>query len=118
MEDYFGYNVQLCMNITDIDDKIIKGAKEQNIEYFEFSRQWETDFFSDMKALNVRLPTVITRVSEYVPEIIEYIKGIILKGFAYESNGSVYFNVSKYGSNPCNCYPKLEPSRISDKETL
>lgn len=49
-----------------------------------------------MKNLNVELPDVITRVSEFVPEIISYIEKIIANGYAYESNGSVYFDVAKF----------------------
>ena len=54
----------------------------------------------DMKRLNVKLPTVITRVSEYMPEIIAYIERIIDNGYAYESNGSVYFDVETFGYSP------------------
>ena len=53
-----------------------------------------------MKNLNVELPDVITRVSEFIPEIIDFIKKIIENGYAYESNGSVYFNVSKFNVKP------------------
>jgi cysteinyl-tRNA synthetase len=56
----------------------------------------ETEFFNDCARLNIRLPNVITRVSEYVPEIVEFIEKIIKNGFAYESAGSVYFDVIKY----------------------
>ena len=73
MTDYFGYNVKLCMNITDIDDKIIMRANEKKVDFSSFSREQETEFFKDMEELNVRLPSVVTRVSEYVPEIVAFI---------------------------------------------
>ena len=93
MTDYFGYDVKLCMNITDIDDKIIIKANASNIEFSKISRDNETEFLNDCEALNIRLPNVITRVSEYVPEIVQFIETIIENGYAYESNGSVYFDV-------------------------
>jgi len=77
MSDYFGYNVKLCMNITDIDDKIIMRAKEQEKEFSTLSRQMETEFFKDCEALNIRLPNVITRVTEYITEIVDFIAKII-----------------------------------------
>jgi cysteinyl-tRNA synthetase len=70
MTDYFGYNIKLVMNITDIDDKIIRKAIEANVPFETISRKYETEFLDDMKRLNVGLPEVITRVSEYVPEIV------------------------------------------------
>ena len=96
LTDYFGYNVKMCMNITDIDDKIIMRSNERKMKFEELSRHFETEFLTDCENLNIRLPTVITRVSEYVPEIVDFIKTIIENGFAYESNGSVYFDVHKY----------------------
>ena len=73
MRDYFGYNIHMVMNITDIDDKIIKRANESKEQFNTFSRKYETLFFKDMKALGVELPDVITRVSEFVPEIVAFI---------------------------------------------
>ncbi|CAF4345141.1 unnamed protein product [Rotaria sp. Silwood2] len=65
-----------------------------------------------MKNLHIKFPTVITCVSQYVPQIIEFIEKIIKKGNAYESNGSVYFDTSKYHQQ--DSYAKLEPDRIDD----
>jgi cysteinyl-tRNA synthetase len=64
------------MNITDIDDKIIKKAREENKHFLDVTKHFEADFFEDMKTLNVEMPDVVTRVSEYMPEIIDYIKTI------------------------------------------
>ena len=74
MTDYFGYNIKLVMNITDIDDKIIRKALEQNISFEELSRRYENEFLDDMRRLNVQLPERITRVSEFVPEIVAFIE--------------------------------------------
>lgn len=106
------------MNITDIDDKIIREANAQGKSFSEFSRHFETEFFEDMKALNVELPDVITRVSEFVPEIIKYIEQIISNGYAYEANGSVYFDVQKYNDGEKHKYAKLEPTSATDVEKL
>lgn len=71
-----------------------------------------------MKNLNVELPEVITRVSEFVPEIVRYIEKIIANGYAYESNGSVYFDVQKFNDGKKHRYAKLEPTSVDDKEKL
>lgn len=118
MTDYFGYDVKLCMNITDIDDKIIMRANEQKKDFAEISRRMETEFFKDCEALNIKLPSVITRVTEYVPEIVAFIQKIIDNGYAYESNGSVYFNVVKYGNAENHSYAKLEPTNVGNMELL
>lgn len=118
MTDYFGYNIKLVMNITDIDDKIINKAITQEKDFLEISRAMEDSFMDDMKRLNVALPDVITRVSEYVPEIVDFIEVIIKNGYAYESNGSVYFDVVKYSNDPDHTYAKLEPTSVDNKELL
>ena len=110
--------VQLVMNITDVDDKIIRKSQEQNVEFTEISRKYENEFMEDMKKLNVGLPTVITRVSEYMPEIIAYIEKIIQNGFAYESNGSVYFDVEAFSASPDHRYNKLEPGAANDAQRV
>jgi cysteinyl-tRNA synthetase len=99
MTNYFGYDVVMCMNITDIDDKIINRSNEVGIEFKEFTKMWEEDFFKDMKALNVMYPTYITRVTEYVPEVISFIQKLIDKKYAYVNNESVYFDIDEYKKN-------------------
>lgn len=86
------------MNITDIDDKILARAKEQNTAPLDLARKFENEFFEDMDALNVMRPTIVTRVSEHVTlSIIPYIEKIIKNGMAYRSSdGSVYFDVTAF----------------------
>jgi cysteinyl-tRNA synthetase len=92
-----GKKVQLVMNITDIDQKIINKSKELNCYWKDVSRQYEKSFFQDMKKLNVEVPNVVARITDYVPEIVAYIQKIIDNGFAYvTSDGSVYFDSKAY----------------------
>lgn len=211
ISDYFGYNILYCMNITDIDDKIIKRARErfllkkytddnstsiekvledcqlalqhvkgiraqendkdkqamydkqisvveaslQNINnlsendakrkklfedcrdilspyldsiyphtkspldneiFLELARHFESEYHSDMSRLNILPAHILTRVSEYVPEIIKFIEKIIDNGYAYVSNSSVYFDTVKFHEN--HSYAKLEPDRAKDIAAL
>lgn len=113
MENYFGYNIYYTMNITDIDDKIIKKVVDQKVELSEVTRKYENLFFEDMKKLNVKYPNQITRVTEFIPEIIAFIEKLISNGYAYESNGSVYFDINSYTSKG-HVYAKLDPSKITE----
>ncbi len=96
LEDHFGYHITFVMNITDVDDKIIKRSQEEGISVKELTSKWEQSFLEDMEHLNVKPPTVLTRVSQHIDEIISFIQKLIEKEMAYISNGSVYFDVIKF----------------------
>ena len=115
LSNYFHYDVNLCMNITDIDDKIIQKSNEQKRDFSEFARYWENKFFKDMESLNIMYPDYITRVSEYIPEIISFIEVIIKNGYAYEKNGSVYFDIDQYKKGN-HMYCKLVPQNQNLKD--
>lgn len=117
LSGYFGYDVVVQMNVTDIDDKIIKRANERQIPFHELGRFYETEFMEDMDRLNVKRPDYLTRVTEYLPEVVEYIEQIIRNGFAYESNGSVYFDTKAFVDAGHN-YGKLEPWSVGDEKLL
>lgn len=119
LTDYFGHRVSLVMGMTDIDDKIINRAKERGVSHTTLARKFEADFMEDMESLNVRPPSTYLRVSEHIPEIIQYIQGIERKGLAYTidgweggGEGGVYFDVARFTAEG-NEYGKLK-SGIAD----
>ncbi|CRG99705.1 cysteine--tRNA ligase, putative [Plasmodium relictum] len=118
LTNYFKYDVFLVINITDIDDKIIKRSEEEKIDFNELARKWEYEFWEDMKRLNVLLPTAITRVSEYVDDIIRYIEKIIENKYAYISEGSVYFDIEEFKKNEIHFYARMEPSSVKDENRI
>jgi cysteinyl-tRNA synthetase len=70
---------------------------------------WEDQFFKDMARLRVRAPDTLTRVTEYVPEVVSFVDQIIKNGYAYESAGSVYFDTIAFDKADGHNYAKLEP---------
>ena len=81
--------------------------------FTQLTARYEADFFDDMASLNVLPPSAITRVSDYVPEIISYIEKIGENGFCYEANGSVYFDTVAFNSDETKRYGKLDPSKVA-----
>lgn len=117
LTEYFGYDVEVQMNVTDIDDKIIKKANERNVPFIHVAMEYEQEFLDDMAALNVRPPDHLTRVTDFVPEIIAYIEKIIGNGYAYESQGSVYFDVTAFREDG-HGYAKTAPWCVNSQELL
>ena len=101
--EFSGYDVQHVMNITDIEDKIIKRVREQKTSLREFTGKFETAFLDDLKALNCKEPHVKPRATEYITEIIALIEKLVARGIAYQAaDGSVYFSITKYQGCGCN----------------
>ncbi len=93
---YRGYDVTFVRNFTDIDDKIIKRAREEGLPWHEVARKYTEEFYRDMESLGVERADIEPRATEYINEMIEIIKGLIEKGYAYVVDGDVYFSVSAF----------------------
>jgi cysteinyl-tRNA synthetase len=98
--EFKGYDVQHIMNITDVDDKIIKRVRETKTSLRDFTGKFESAFFDDLKTLNCRLPSNTPRATEYIPQITELIGKLLERGLAYKTpDGSIYFSIEKYRSS-------------------
>ena len=82
----------------------------QNEVFNAHARKYEADFVEDMASLGVRMPDALSRVTEYLPQIVEFVEAIVAKGLAYESNGSIYMDIGAF-RRAGHSYPKLEPSK-------
>ena len=91
-----GYDVTYCRNVTDVDDKILKKAEKEGKTPEEVSQYWYKKFSDSMKALNNLKPDIEPFATKTLGEMIAINKDLINKGFAYESNGDVYFRVKKF----------------------
>jgi cysteinyl-tRNA synthetase len=91
-----GFKVKHVMNITDVDDKTIKGANAEKVELEEFTKKYTDAFFEDIEKLYISKADYYPRATDHIPEMVVIIKGLLEKGYAYKKNGSVYFNISKF----------------------
>ena len=119
--EYLGYRVRYVQNITDVghltddadagEDKIVRQARKERLEPMEVVEYYTRSYFEDMDALNILRPDISPRASGHVPEQIELAQILIEKGYAYESNGSVFFSVKDWPS-----YGKLSGRKIEELE--
>jgi len=122
-------------SLADVEDKVAKladmlgeeafsdnnnteGGMKWSIQdgYLKLAQFYEREFMEDMKLMGVKNPDCLTRVSEYTEQIVQYIEGIVSNGYAYESNGSVYFDVTAFESSENHKYAKLKKSALDDVE--
>jgi len=110
--EYKGFAVTFVMNITDIDDKIIKKAIEGRKEYSLVAETYANAFLEDLKKLNIKPATLYPKATAHISEIISMIKLLEEKGFAYNVNGNVFYDVSKFAG-----YGKLSGKNLEDLES-
>ena len=94
--EYRGYEVNFVQNFTDIDDKMINKANDENTTVKEIGDKYICEYYKDADGLNIKRATTNPRATEYINEIIDFVSGLIEKGYAYEVNGDVYFRTKKF----------------------
>ena len=108
---YRGYEVTYVRNFTDIDDKIIKRANDEGVDYKSITEKYIHEFNVDMGSLGLERPTVEPRATEHIPEMIRLISTLVEKGHAYPSGGDVFFSVEKFKD-----YGKLSKRNIEEMQ--
>ncbi len=106
---YLGYEVTYVRNYTDVDDKIIKRAHQEAVSCQEIAERYIKEYATDMANLGMFPPTYEPRATEHIPQIIELIKKLMTKGFAYQVDGDIYFAVEKFTS-----YGKLSGRSLTE----
>ena len=107
--EFRGYRVRYVQNFTDVDDKIIARANQSGLSTRELAEGFIEQYFLDIDALNVKRADIYPRATEEIPKIIEVIAGLIEKGYAYQSDGDVYFRLSSFPQ-----YGKLSHRSLSE----
>ena len=118
---YCGYKVKGVMNITDVghllsdgdegEDKMQKAARKEGKTPWEIAAFYTDAFFKDIDALNVGRPEIIAKATDHIPEMIEFVKGLLEKGYAYEISDGIYFDIGKFPG-----YGKLSGQTVDEKE--
>ncbi len=106
--EYRGYKVNFIQNFTDIDDKMIKKANDEGITVKELGDKFIEEYYKDADGLQIERATTNPRATEYIQEVIDFVKDLIDKGFAYEVDGDVYFSTKKFESYGKLCGQNLE----------
>lgn len=130
--EYLGYDVLRVMNVTDVghlendsddgEDKMQKSAEREKKSAYEIADFYEREFFTDCAKLNIRKPSVVERATKHIDTYIEMIQKLLDTGYAYESNGNIYFDVTKSnnyyqlsGKNPDELYVGVRETVEEDK---
>ena len=93
---YSGYRVRYLMNVTDVADRIVQRAEELKRDPLDLARQYQAAFLEDMQSLGITSVDEYARASDYIPQMITQVAGLVKKGFAYETETGVYFQVDKF----------------------
>ncbi len=118
---YNGYKIKHAMNITDVghlvsdgdegEDKMLKSAREEHKSPEEIAEYYTKLFFEDLKKLNIETPEIICKATEHIPLMLEYVKKLVDKGYAYETSTAIYFDISKLDK-----YPVLSNHNVEEQK--
>jgi cysteinyl-tRNA synthetase len=117
--EYRGFKVKHVMNITDVDDKTIKGSRKAKKTLKEFTNFYLRAFLEDLKYLNIQMPNFLPRATAHIPQMVNLIKILLKKGFAYKAKDkSVYFKISKFPEYGALAQIKKQNLKTSDDFVL
>lgn len=116
---YFGYGVTQVMNLTDVDDKTIRGAIKEKVTLDEFTKPYVAAFFEDLKTLNVEPAEHYPAATQYIQQMIQMIEGLLSKGVAYRgTDGSVYFSIEKFPHYGCLSHLNMHELKAGASERI
>lgn len=127
---YDGYKIKGVMNITDVghlqsdadegEDKMVKAAAETGKTPWEIAEFYTNDFFNSFKALNIGKPEVVCKATEHIPDMIEFTRQLVEKGYGYEISDGIYFDISKFPSygklSRCNLEEQIAGARVEKND--
>lgn len=93
---YQGYDVMQVMNLTDVEDKIIRDSQQTGLPLHDFTQTYKQAFFEDLRTLNVEPAEVYPEATKHIPEMVALIKQLLEQGYAYEINGSIYYRIERF----------------------
>lgn len=116
--EYNGYSLKHVMNITDVghlesdadegEDKMEKAARKENKDPYEIAAHYTEAFFHDMKRLNIQKPETVAKATDHIKDMLEFVKILVKKGYAYETSRAIYFDISKLDRYPVLSNRKLD----------
>ncbi len=106
---FSGYEVREVMNLTDVDDKTIRGSQKAKQSLRNFTEKYEKAFLEDIKEMNIQKPEVMPRATEHIKEMVAIVKKLLDKGIAYKANDGIYFSIGKFRN-----YGKLSGIKIKE----
>jgi cysteinyl-tRNA synthetase len=93
---YCGYEVTQVMNLTDVEDKIIRDAQQASCSLHDFTSTYKTAFFEDLRTLNIEAAEVYPSATDHIPEMVDLIQRLLARGYAYAADGSVYYRIDQF----------------------
>jgi cysteinyl-tRNA synthetase len=116
---FFGFNMTQVMNLTDVDDKTIKGAIAKGVSLDDYTQPYKEAFFEDLKALNIEPAEYYPAATDYIPEMIEMIQTLLDKNIAYEGgDGSIYYAIKKFPRYGCLSHLHLDELQAGASERV